>query len=171
MLLQIEATGSRSCLCPRLHGKKGCQSRLNEKWASITNRTPSANGARELPALITLDDEAEAEAAKGQVGEDGLLLRLAHDARPCGVAAELEGQSELGRLDVLLDLQEGQIDVRAERNVRLQEETGAQEVSNILSLSFVPALAKESQSASTRAHQREAAAHLFIYAYCSEIQT
>lgn len=56
-----------------------------------------------------MDDKAEAKTAKGQVGEDGLFLRLAHDLTSCVVSAELECQGELGRLHVLFDLLGGKI--------------------------------------------------------------
>lgn len=59
-----------------------------------------------LNSVPTLDDETEAEASEGQVSKHGLFLRLAHDVIFCVAAAQLEGQRELGGLNVFFDLGE-----------------------------------------------------------------
>lgn len=61
-----------------------------------------------------MHNEAETETAKRQVGEHGLFLRLAYDVTSCVVAAELESQSEFGRLDVLFDLRVKRINVNTD---------------------------------------------------------
>lgn len=58
-----------------------------------------------LKPALTLDDETKAETAQGEVGEDGLFLRLVHEAVGCLAAAELEGQGELRGLHVFFDLE------------------------------------------------------------------
>lgn len=58
---------------------------------------------------LTLDDKTETEAAKGEVGEHRLLLRLAYNVISSSVTVELESQSELSRLDAIFDLKESKV--------------------------------------------------------------
>lgn len=67
---------------------------------------PSAVSSLFLNSAPTLDDETEAEASERQVSEHRLFLRPAHDVVLRVAAVQLEGQRELGGLNVLFDLRE-----------------------------------------------------------------
>lgn len=55
-------------------------------------------------SVLTLDDKTKAETAKRQVSKHGLLLWLANDVALRLAVAQLESQSEFGRLDVFFYL-------------------------------------------------------------------
>lgn len=65
-----------------------------------------------LNSILTLDDETEAEAAKGQVSKHRLFLWLAYNVTSCDGAVNLESQGKLSGLNILFDLKEEQINVK-----------------------------------------------------------
>lgn len=62
-------------------------------------------------SVLTLDDETETKTTKGQVGKHRLFLRQAYNVTFCVVAAKLESQGKLSRLNILFDLKGKQINV------------------------------------------------------------
>lgn len=62
-----------------------------------------------LNAVLTLDDEAEAKAAKWQESKDRLFLWLPQIVTFSIAAVQLEGQGKLGGLNTLFDLKREQI--------------------------------------------------------------
>lgn len=73
------------------------------------------NGSSIIPdSILTLDDETEAEAAKGQVSKHRLFLWLANNVTFCVAAVKLESQRELSGLHILFDLKEKQINVKTD---------------------------------------------------------
>lgn len=71
-------------------------------------------------SFLTLDNETEAETAKGQVGEHRLFLRLAYDVPSCVVVAKLESQGKLSRLNIFFDLRVKQISVNIDATAHKQ---------------------------------------------------
>lgn len=67
-----------------------------------------------------MDDETEAEAAKGQVSKHRLFLWLAYDVTFCDVAVKLERQGKLGGLDILFDLEKRKITVKIDSTAHKQ---------------------------------------------------
>lgn len=66
-----------------------------------------------LNSILTLDDETEAEASKGQVSKHRLFLWLARNVTVCVADVKLEGQRKLGGLNILFDLTEKHIKTEA----------------------------------------------------------
>lgn len=75
---------------------------------------PRACSSIILDSILTLDDETEAEAAKGQVSKHGLFLWLPYNVAFCVAAVKLESQGKLGGLHILFDLKEKQINVKTD---------------------------------------------------------
>ncbi len=73
-----------------------------------------------LNSILTLDDETEAKAAKGQVSKHRLFLWLAHNVTSCDVAVKLESQGKFCRLNIFFDLKEKGINVKTDATAHKQ---------------------------------------------------
>lgn len=102
----------------------GCRNRLKNNTKRHIKLRPFFFFLNQLSffefSIFTLDDKTEAKTAKRQVSKHWLLLRLANDVTFRLAAAQLEGQSELGRLDIFFYLKEKFVWFRT-ANWRVQE--------------------------------------------------